>query len=85
MSGFSSAAGRYIIKVLGYQFGLSGSHVEEFLSDDRTAKTVTDFLKGDERVTKLLFFYQTRDTMTDDGEFIEAAGMCCCAATEMPE
>ena len=43
MSGFSSAAGRYIIKVLGYQLTLSGSHVEEFTGDDRTAKTVTDF------------------------------------------
>ena len=74
MAAFSSGAGRYIVKMLGFQFGLSASNVEEFLSDDRTVASIGEFLKGDERVTKLIFFYQTRDTFTEDGEFIEAAG-----------
>ena len=71
---YASASQRYIIKVLGAQFGLSTSAVEEFLGDERTYASINDFLKGDERVPKLLFFYQTRDMFTDDGEFIEASG-----------
>ena len=35
----------------------------------------------EERVPKLLFFYQTRDTFTDDGEFIEASGARARSAT----
>ena len=74
MANFASGSARYVIKVLGYQFGLQTSLVEEFLSEDRTVASINEFFKGDERVNKLLFFYQTRDTFTEDGEFIEAAG-----------
>jgi hypothetical protein len=74
---YSSASQRYIIKVLGAQFGLSSGAVEEFLSDERTYASINDFLKGDERVPKLLFFYQVRDSFTEDGEFIEASGAGC--------
>ena len=64
----ASGPGRYIVKTLGFQFGLSASNVEEFLSDDRTVASIGEFLKGDEHVNKLLFFYQTRDTFTEDGD-----------------
>ena len=65
---YSSGSQRYIVKILGAQFGLSTGAVEDFLNDERTFASISDFLKGEERVPKLLFFYQTRDTFTDDGE-----------------
>lgn len=64
---------KYIFKVLGQHFGLAAARVEEFLDDEKSMATISDFLRGDERVTKLLFFYQSRDTFTEDGEFIEAS------------
>ena len=77
---YSSAAQRYLIKIIGQQFGLSAYEVEEFLANESTYSTVSDFLKGDERVPKLVFFYQTRDTITDDGELIAAPGARFCSA-----
>ena len=78
---YSSGSQRYIVKILGAQFGLSTGAVEDFLNDERTFASISDFLKGEERVPKLLFFYQTRDTFTDDGEFIEASGARARSAT----
>ena len=84
---YSSASQRYLVKIIGQQFGLSPYKVEEFLGDESTYSTIEGFLKGDERVPKLLFYYQTRDTFTEDGEFIEAPGAsarrlaCCCKYT----
>lgn len=71
---YSSGAQRYIVKVLGTQFGLRAEQVEEFLGDERTYQAIDDFLKGKETVPKLLFFYQMRDSFTEEGEFIEAPG-----------
>ena len=68
----ASPSQKYLVKILGQQLGLSGAKVEDHLNDEKTFSTIVDFLKGDEKVAKLLFFYQTRDTYTDDGEFIEA-------------
>ena len=69
---YSTPSQRYLVKVLGQQLGLSIARVEEELNDERTYSTIADFLRGDEKVAKLLFFYQSRDTITEDGELIEA-------------
>ena len=50
---YSSTSQRYIVKILGSQFGLSATKVEEFLGDERTYSAIADFLKGEERVSKL--------------------------------
>ena len=71
---YSTAAQRYLIKVIGMQFSLSAYQAEEFLGGESTYSTIMDFLNGDERVPKLLFYYQPRDAVTDDGELLEAAG-----------
>jgi len=63
----------YIFKVIAQQLGLTVAKVEsQFDGDEKTLSTISDFLKGDEKVGKLLFFYQARDTITVDGETIEA-------------
>ena len=63
----------YIFKVIAQQLGLTVAKVEsQFDGDEKTLSTIGDFLKGDEKVGKLLFFYQARDTITVDGETIEA-------------
>jgi hypothetical protein len=75
MAEYSSTGGQgYILKTIGHHFGLSLQRVKEDLHDEPTYATINSFLKGEERVPKLVFFYQTRDSYTDDGEFVEAAG-----------
>ena len=71
---YASGAHKYIMKTLSQQFGLSPSKVEEVFNDERTFNIVADFLHGEEKVNKLVFFYQTRDTFTEDNEIIEASG-----------
>ena len=72
---YSTPAQCHLIKIIGQQFGLSASRCEDALSSEKTYSTIADFLKGDEKVLKLIFFYQKRDTYTDDGDCIEAAGV----------
>ena len=70
---FSSAGQRYVIKVLGQQFNLTAAKVEEsLLKEESTYVTISDFLKGEERASKLLFFYQSRDSYTEEGDLVEA-------------
>ena len=65
---------RHIIRILKQQFGLSETHIEDVLIEERNYVLLTDFFHGQEKVSKLIFFYQTRDTFGDEGELIEAAG-----------
>ena len=72
---YSSSGGQgYILKILAAHFGLPLQQVKEELKDERTYTAIVDFLAGDERVPKLVFFYQTRDQYAEDGEFIEVPG-----------
>ena len=77
----STGAQGYILKILGQHFGLPLQRVKEELSDERSHASIKDFLAGDEGVVKLVFFYQSRDQHTEDGEVIENSGACCTAAT----
>ena len=72
---YASGGGQgYILKILGQHFGLQLQRVKEELNEERTYTAIVDFLKGDERVPKLVFFYQTRDAYAEDGEFVEVSG-----------
>ena len=64
---------RHIAKVLKQQFPLSDHEIEDVIIEERNNLLLRDFFHGDERVPKLLFFYQTRDSFGEDGEMIEAA------------
>ena len=70
----SSGGQRYLIKVLSQQFGLGAQHIEEYFNDEKIFPIIVSFLTGDDKISKLIFFYQTRDSFTDDGEVIEAPG-----------
>jgi len=66
----------YLVKVLAGQFALPAGRIEEYFNDEKTFPIIASFLAGEDKTSKLLFFYQTRDTFTDDGELIEAPGTC---------
>lgn len=71
---YSGAAQRYIVKIIGKHFGLSTPKVEDFLGDEATYSEIDDFLKGSDKVSRLLFFYQSRDVLAENGEVIEELG-----------
>ena len=75
----SAGSQGYILKILGQHFGLPLQRVKEELADERSYTAIVNFIAGDEGVTKLVFFYQSRDQYAEDGEFIEPAGACCAA------
>ena len=76
----SAGAQGYILKILGQHFGLPLQRVKEELADERSYTAIANFVSGDESVTKLVFFYQSRDQIAEDGEFIEIAGVDCASS-----
>ena len=64
---------KHILKVLKQQFGLSETHIEDVLIEERNFSLISDFFHGEEKVPKLIFFYQARDSFGEDGEIVEAA------------
>ena len=74
MAGRLDARHKHVTKVLKQQFGLPESHIEEVFIEDRNYQLLQDFFHGEDKVPKLIFFYQTRDSFGEDGEIIEAAG-----------
>ena len=84
MSVALDARHRYISRVLSQHFGMSAMAVEEVLADDYNMQTISEFFQPEGVPSKLIFFKQSRDVQTDDGELIEAAGSqqpCLCLVT----
>eukprot|EP00966_Prymnesium_polylepis_P148798 3437822-Prymnesium_polylepis.1 len=73
MAGRLDARHKHILKVLKQQFGIADTHIEDVLIEERNFALINDFFHGEEKVPKLIFFYQTRDSFGEDGEIIEAA------------
>ena len=67
----TSGGAGHILKILAQSFGLGVQKCKDELHDDKTYAAIIDFLKGDERVPKLVFFYQTRDTYNPDTHELE--------------
>ena len=70
----SAGATTYIFKILEKAFSLPINRVKEQLADDRTFQDISDFIAGNERVNKLVFFYQTRDSYDEHGDVVEVPG-----------
>ena len=74
MSALLDARHRHIAKVVAQQFGLSVAAVEEVLAEERALATAADFFAAEGNPSKLIFFRQSRDVFSEDGELIESAG-----------
>ena len=74
MSALLDARHRHIAKVVAQQFGLSVAAVEEVLAEERALATAADFFAAEGTPSKLIFFRQSRDIFSEDGELIESAG-----------
>lgn len=66
---------KHILRVLKQHYSLSETHIEYVLVDEQNFGLINDFFRGDEKVPKLIFYYQTRDAILEDGELIEAGEM----------
>jgi hypothetical protein len=65
---------RHIARVVAQQFGMTVAAVEEVLADERHLTEAANFFAAEGTPSKLIFFRQSRDEFTEDGELVEAAG-----------
>ena len=65
---------RHIARVVAQQFGMTVAAVEEVLADERHLTEAANFFIAEGTPSKLIFFRQSRDEFTEDGELVEAAG-----------
>eukprot|EP00965_Chrysotila_dentata_P250546 6209514-Pleurochrysis_carterae.AAC.1 len=65
---------RYMARVLALQYGMPVASCETVFEEEANAQTISDFFEADGVPSKLVFFKQSRDTVTEDGEVIEAPG-----------
>ena len=65
---------RHIARVVAQQFSMTVAAVEEVLADERHLTEAANFFAAEGTPSKLIFFRQSRDEFTEDGELVEAAG-----------